>query len=432
MYWDVFGTLGSVGITGFWRLENFNWSNYEKDGKIWTVSLIFLELEKIGMAKKKLISVWLSFIVLFFSLISISTYVDSAVVQGDYFLKDIVINGENIINYQLRNPLIIYKGSTYVPMDEITGAFLGVHCELDEESRTLSIVGTEPVAVAADLEAEQHVDSTAPVELDLRRDVKKLVIGAGDVSSVSEPARRELSKDMPVLVKDSIVYVPLNAIVSSDQLGWSVCYDNDLGLFISTDDEISAESYFETARLISGKDSQVPMMAAYIQHINANVSYEDAMLMAKAFIVYGKECSIEPELLMAIAHCESTFYSSITNRSGTCIGLMQVNYKTAESHGFTKEQLYDIDANIHVGALVFQDYLSLFENVTPAGLTAYNCGPANVTIDSLSEYADKVLDRYGRIKQYLSGEAGLDAADMVGVDEPAGDAPDAAAAPAQE
>ena len=73
---------------------------------------------------KKLISVWLSLTILLFS--SISIYADEEVIQGDFFLKNIVINGENIVNYQLSNPVLFYQDHTYVPMDTEMERILGI------------------------------------------------------------------------------------------------------------------------------------------------------------------------------------------------------------------------------------------------------------------------------------------------------------------
>lgn len=60
---------------------------------------------------KKLLSVWLSLTILIFS--SISIYADE-VIQGDFFLKNIVINGENIVNYELSNPFLMHNDRLYV------------------------------------------------------------------------------------------------------------------------------------------------------------------------------------------------------------------------------------------------------------------------------------------------------------------------------
>ena len=91
---------------------------------------------------KKLLSVWLSLTILIFS--SISIYADE-VIQGDFFLKNIVINGENIVNYELSNPFLMHNDRLYVPMDSEIGKIMGFEAEMDNESRTLKILKTNPV-----------------------------------------------------------------------------------------------------------------------------------------------------------------------------------------------------------------------------------------------------------------------------------------------
>ena len=59
--------------------------------------------------------------------------------------------------------------------------------------------------------------------------------------------------EQPVLVKDTIVYVPLNAIVSYEPFGWSSYYESYSGVYINTDDEIDAASYFKAADSIPSR-----------------------------------------------------------------------------------------------------------------------------------------------------------------------------------
>ena len=358
---------------------------------------------------KKLVSVWLSLTVLLFSSCTFYAYAEKAVVQCDYFLKDIVINGETIINYQIANPVITYNGNIYIPLDDHISALLGLHFELNEESRTLTITDTEgqswePVSSPMDLPAGSI---TCIPRFDLDVLLTSIWKKAGRPSSVSRFL--ELT-NRPVLEKDSIMYVPLDSIISSDLLGWSIFSDEDLGIIISTDDEIDAESYYEAARQISddrsvglGTESSCrpEAMVIYIINENPEVSMQDAMLMVRAFLDYGPENNIEPELLMATAQCESTFDKSITNRSGSCIGLMQVNINTAKTFGFSRDQLWKIDDNINVGTQVLRNYLTMFGDHVTVGLTAYNCGPYNLQNNG---YAEKVLATYEQIKTYADKE----------------------------
>lgn len=358
---------------------------------------------------KKLIIVWLSLTFLLFSSFSMFSYAESAVVQADYFLRDIVINGENIINYQISNPVITFNGNVYFPLDDHISALLGLHYELDEGSRTISITDTEeqgwePVSAPMDL-------PTGSITCVPRFDLDVVLTRLSDEADRPSRVSKYLNlRDKPVLERDSVIYVPIDAILSSDLLGWSISYDDDLGIIISTDDEIAAESYYEAAKQIADdrsvglgteSTSRPEGMVRYIRQENPEVSLQDAMLMVRAFMEYGPQNGIEPELLMATAECESTFDASITNRSGTCIGLMQVNVSTAKTFGFSRDQLWDIDDNINVGAQVLCSYLKMFGDHVTVALTAYNCGPYNLQDNG---YAEKVLAAYEQIKKYAGVE----------------------------
>ena len=107
---------------------------------------------------------------------------------------------------------------------------------------------------------------------------------------------------------------------------------------------------------------------------------------------YGKEYNICPEVLEAICWVESNCIAEISNASGTCHGLAQIN---AGSHRKRMSRLgvndlFDIEGNI----LVACDYLSelLQEHDLESSLCLYN----GVNSDSTS-YSRKVL----KIAHYL-------------------------------
>ncbi len=93
---------------------------------------------------KKLLSVWLSLTILLFS--SISIYAEENV-QGDFFIKKIVVNGETIDNNQLQFPFFLYKDTTYIPLTPEMGEIFGLKAEMNFESRTLKLLKTEPSLV---------------------------------------------------------------------------------------------------------------------------------------------------------------------------------------------------------------------------------------------------------------------------------------------
>ena len=83
---------------------------------------------------------WLSLMILVFS--SIPIYSDE-IVRADYFLKNIAIDGENIINYELSNPFLIYNDRVYIPMDQEVGRIMGFEADTDQKSRILKIRKTD-------------------------------------------------------------------------------------------------------------------------------------------------------------------------------------------------------------------------------------------------------------------------------------------------
>ena len=91
---------------------------------------------------KKLISVWLSMTVLLFSTITI--YAEDSV-QGQFLNRNIDINGNRIANYYLEDPLFLYQGVTYFPINQEMGDLLGFAAEMNWESRTLTITKEDPV-----------------------------------------------------------------------------------------------------------------------------------------------------------------------------------------------------------------------------------------------------------------------------------------------
>ena len=262
---------------------------------------------------------WLSLMILVFS--SISIYADE-IVWGNYFLKNIVIDGENVINYELSNPFLIYNDRVYVPMDEEVGEIMGFEAEMDQESRTLKIRQTdaaglqgtenagpknnlEPVraAVRTDIEILAYTErrdaepngeqsakkqDTEQVEIEKSKaDVKEKEISVPDLEVHSIDLMGQ-----PLLAADSTVYVPLNVIAASGVFGWSACYDSCFGVCISTDAGTEASSCLDTA-----ESDRIRGLASYIMSQNASLTMAEALDMVYYFGAYGRMNGVEPQLL---------------------------------------------------------------------------------------------------------------------------------------
>ena len=383
---------------------------------------------------KKLLSVWLSLTILIFS--SISIYADE-VIQGDFFLKNIVINGENIVNYELSNPFLIHKDRIYVPMDSEIGKIMGFEAEMDNESRTLKILMTEPtqknlsdggvknnleqiqvtvrtdIQVTAYTEAQNGDASLTNEQANVTGEIKDAAVpdaagtagqqegaeGAPEIAEIAVPKLTASQIDLmeqPVLVKDTIVYVPLNAIVSNETSGWSSYYETYSGVYISTDDEIDAASYFNAAQ-----SNSIKGRAAYIVSQNKALTMFEASNMVRYFDAYGRINGVDPMLLMSVANCESMFHPEIIN-SSSCAGLMQIKVSTGNSYGFSKAQLLQVKPNIQMGSIYLGQALVSFGGDRIKALSSYNWGPGNVKKGSYNtKYANKVLSKYDAIQSFL-------------------------------
>ena len=174
---------------------------------------------------KKLLSVWLSLTIFLFS--SISIYADE-VVQSDFFLKNIVINGESIVNYQLDNPFLIYDDRVYIPMDTEIGNIMGFEAEMDHESRTLKILKTDPVQRnVSDRSVKNNLEQvSATVRTDIQ--VVAYTEEVPEQAEIQSPRLDAHPLDLmgqPLLVRDGVVYVPLNTMASGGAFGWTTHYE---------------------------------------------------------------------------------------------------------------------------------------------------------------------------------------------------------------
>ena len=374
---------------------------------------------------KKCLSVWLSLMILVFS--SIPIYSDE-IVRADYFLKNIAIDGENIINYELSNPFLIYNDRVYIPMDQEVGRIMGFEADTDQKSRILKIRKT-------DAEGFQNVEDSGkknnlePVQVLVRTDMEILAYTERRDAQQSEETdaagqenaerkKTEESKDaarekeitvpdlevqnvdlmgQPLLTADSTVYVPLNVITTGGVFGWSACYDSCFGVCISTDADTEASSRLDTAEA-----DRIRGLASYIMSQNASLTMAEAQNMVYYFESYGRINSVEPQLLMAVANCESMYHPRAVSSSG-CVGLMQIKVSTGNSYGFTEDQLLQVKPNIEMGSIYLGEALRTFEGDRVLAVSSYNWGIWGVKSGSYNmQYAEKVLSRYDAISAFLS------------------------------
>lgn len=368
---------------------------------------------------KKLISVWLSLTILLFS--SISIYAGDNV-QGDFFIKDITINGEQIINYQMDDPLFLYKNATYLPLSAEMGKILGLKIELDLESRTLKLWKTEPtqanlsqrwmknnkqdvkteIASNVSVIAYESVKETA-VDAAEGTSQKKVTDAAvqSDQETVIELPKLEAKqidlKGMPILLKGTVPYIPVTAITSNGLFGWDVYFDSYTGIYISTKAGVKAKSFFNEPRSRYNRG-----LVNYIMRYNGSYTTDKAQQMVFLFQHEAKIYGVDQTLLLAVAHRESTFNPSAKSGSGS-VGMMQILPSTAARYGISSTQLLDPHVNVEFGAKYLKERIDAYGGNVTKALSAYNQGSVVVNRGSYStRYAAKILKTQSNLKYYLS------------------------------
>lgn len=339
---------------------------------------------------KRLITVWLTLTILLFSSVSIYAYADTDSVQADYFLKDFTVNGENIVNYKLSDPVVMRNGYIYVPMDETMGQVLGFTAALDDSGRTVYI--TPAASQKVDFGSRQVANNLDNLTMTVRSDLSATVV------TQANPNGTQLDlTNCPVLMKGSVIYIPVNMMVNSGALGWSLYWNEYSGVTISTDSNVSAASIFDTA-----KANYNAGLVSYIMKKNPYVGAYNAQLMVEYFENYGEIYGVEKEILMAVAEGESTFYTNIKNSLG-CYGMMQIKASTGAAYGFTKSQLLQPKYAIQMGSILLGREYSVFKGDSFKALSAYNRGEYAVKRGRYSRgYYNKVTKKYNKIKAHAS------------------------------
>lgn len=371
---------------------------------------------------KKLISVWLSLTILLFS--SISIYAEENV-QGDFFIKDIVINGETIANNQLQFPFFLYKDTTYFPLTSEMLEVCGIEAEMNWESRTLKLLKKEPTrdniserslingskdvqtqvfseakVIAYEMKTKPPVESTEGQVAEEATDVHQVaeVTVSDEIIEMPELAIREINlEDYPVLTKGKIVYLPIRALAGENGLGWDLYFDSYVGVYVSTKEGIMAKSYWEEAESKYNKG-----LTNYIQKYNRSYTSSKAQELVFMFKRAGEAYGIDEKILMAVAHRESTFNPKAKGGSGS-LGIMQVMPATGRGYGLSTSQLLDAQTSINFGAMYLSDKLHAYNGDLVKGFSAYNQGSAPVNRGSYStRYATKIIGAINGIDTYLT------------------------------
>lgn len=351
--------------------------------------------------KKKLILVWLTLLMVLFSSISIYAEED---VQGDFFEKHVIINGEEIINYNLQYPFIMYNNITYFPLSPEIQEILGLDAEMDWESRTLKLLKTD--LTRKNISSNWMKNNNENVTLNVISEVKVLAFVPGgddqneDMGIIDTPELSVTEIDLegaPLLAAGKFLYMPVKAMKDADSFNWDVYFDPYYGLCISTEEGVSAESFCDKKETLRNKG-----LVAYIKSqnptITTTVAQQYLFLFKRASAVSG----VKTEVLMAIASKESHFNPWATARGGAR-GMMQIMPATGAAYGLTADDLYDAKKNIDMGAVYVGERVRAYGGDVVKGLSAYNQGSAKVNRGTHSTvYADRIIAENNRIGNYLT------------------------------
>ena len=351
---------------------------------------------------KKLIIVWLTLLMVLFSSISIYAEED---IQGDFFEKHIIINGEEIINYNLQYPFFLYNNTTYFPLSPEMQEILGISAEMDWESRTLKLLKTE--STRTNISQNWLKNNNVDPKLNVVSEVKVLAFieetsGAeqteGDLIESPTLTVKEVDiEGRPILSIGKYLFLPVMALADEEIFNWDIYFDAYYGLCISTIEGTAAQSYCDAAEALRNRG-----LVQYMKYKNPTVTTSVAQhylfLFKRASDVY----SVDEELLMAVASKESTFYRNATSRSGAR-GLMQIMDTTGARYGLTVEDLYNEKFNIDFGAMYISERIAAYGGDLVKGLSAYNQGSSRVNRGTHSTvYADRVITEYNKIGNYLA------------------------------
>ena len=175
--------------------------------------------------------------------------------------------------------------------------------------------------------------------------------------------------------------------------------------FAASDSSGAAKTKSAESSKKTGKSSKKPYrdgLAAYIRKVNPHVSKKKSKSMAGYFIKYGKKYKVSPRILMAMAQCESTFYSNAHNPAGY-YGLMQTSASLGRRYAHvSSHKLYNPKYSIKTGAAYLHSNMKIFKNNYKKAISGYCYGSGAVKAGRYrSGHANRRIGISKKIKKYL-------------------------------
>ncbi|MDR1135222.1 MAG: transglycosylase SLT domain-containing protein [Clostridiales Family XIII bacterium] len=350
---------------------------------------------------KKFLAILFSAVIIMCSVIPASA---SGEAYGKFFLKDIVINGVQVVNYNLQYPFFIYDDLMYMPLTPDMGDLMGFGYEMDWERNVLKLWKKE--ASIVNIRDNRFKNDANDVYAWAEDSVLVTMLEPGEIASASSgvfgaiagsnAAGRQVDLGgKPVIMVGGILYLPLRTM-ADNAMGWDLHFDPNLGICISTHEETPAASFFPSAQAGFNKG-----LADYINQRNKNVSVSRSQELVFLFKRAAMMNNLDTKLLLAVAQKESNFRTDARNRSGAT-GLMQIMPKTAAAMGVTTDRLLDAKTSIDKGAEYIRTQLNRYDDNVGLALSAYNQGSGNVSRGTFSRgYAESVNNIMAGIDDYL-------------------------------
>ncbi len=393
---------------------------------------------------KKTMTLFLSLIILAFS--SWSIYAEDYM-TGQFFYRTVVVNGNDITNYNLENPIFTYQNNTYIPLSKGMGQVLGFDFKIDLAENSLELIKIEPtqnniknnwvknegenlkLKVVPNFEVTVKDETAEPTEIELIEQnsftIEDTIVGNLEEVLEEQEAYLKSKEDeekgkntedkeqqknlkikepivetidlgnLPILAKNEYFYLPIKVFKDSEIFHWSVYYESDFGVCIGTLGE-DAKSYYRESEARYNKG-----LRDYILKYNTVLTKTAAEKLVFQFKRAGEINNLDEKLLMAVAHRESTFNVGAISRGGAR-GIMQLMPRTGANFGLTQKEMLKGRLSINAGASMVRAGLNKFNGNREKALSSYNQGSYRVAKGNYSRrYANRVTKTYNNLNSFL-------------------------------
>lgn len=343
-----------------------------------------------------------------------------------FLSKDIYINGKHINNWEVFCPVTEYNGRYYICSDEITRECLGFEVKVNVEEETFLLKETEPSFQGASVGGIGCNLSDRPVTTirDMRvMETSDLSIFDGQTKSQREVEEQDADRIEKYLEKfpwlsvfglekkeklktiherstcfayGDNYYFPLDWAMEA--FGWTWCCDQVSGLYISTEEERSAEEWLA---LNANNASFVEGRVQYILNRNPKLPLERALYYEYCFRHESQVYGLEELFLMAVCRGEGGFREDVVG--GGAIGLMQIMPGTGARQGYSAEDLLDPHKNIECGAQHISNLARSYGGNMIITMSAYNQGSGTIATGLYkTDYAERILLHEQNIYDYIA------------------------------